>query len=75
MELKTYIKNLERGGAKKLAETLGISQSHLSQIASGRCPVSPERCVDIEVATARCVSRQDLRPHDWSRIWPELMSQ
>ncbi|PWC10518.1 transcriptional regulator [Brenneria corticis] len=74
MELKKYINNLERGGAKRLAETLGVSRSHLSQMASRRCPISPQRCVEIEVATDGCVSRQDLRPHDWSKIWPELTS-
>jgi DNA-binding transcriptional regulator YdaS (Cro superfamily) len=35
-------------------------------------PISPERCVDIERETDREVTRQDLRPDDWARIWPEL---
>lgn len=75
MELKAYINKLERGGAKKLAETLGISRSHLSQMASKRCPISPQRCVEIEQATQKNVSRQDLRPADWDKIWPELIHQ
>ena len=74
MELKKYIDDLERGEAKKLASTLGVSSSFLSQMASGRCPVSPVRCVEIEVATQGSVTRQDLRPDDWDRIWPELKS-
>lgn len=72
MELKKYIDDLERGEAKKLASTLGVSSSFLSQMASGRCAVSPVRCVEIEVATHGSVTRQDLRPDDWERIWPEL---
>ena len=75
MELKTYINKLERGGAKKLAATLGISRSHLSQMASKRCPISPQRCVEIEKATQGDVGRRDLRPDDWNKIWPELISQ
>ncbi|PXW40604.1 DNA-binding transcriptional regulator YdaS (Cro superfamily) [Erwinia sp. AG740] len=75
MELKTYINNLERGGAKKLAAALGISRSHLSQMASKRCPISPQRCVEIEQATQGNVGRRDLRPYDWNKIWPELISQ
>jgi len=70
MKLTKY-KTLRRGNFKKLAEELGISLSHLSQYAAGAM-ASPERCVDIERATNGLVSRQDLRPKDWHRIWPEL---
>ncbi|WP_174847193.1 transcriptional regulator [Yersinia artesiana] len=73
MELKKYITQLERGGVKKLASDLGISSSYLSQMASGLCPISPARCVEIEIATAGIVSRQELRPADWAKIWPELV--
>ncbi|HHL0960307.1 TPA: transcriptional regulator [Serratia marcescens] len=72
MELKQYINELERGGAKKLAEQLSVSKSYLSQMASGRTAISPERCVEIENATGGVVSRRDLRPNDWQKIWPEL---
>jgi DNA-binding transcriptional regulator YdaS (Cro superfamily) len=72
MELKTYIHG-EQGRASRLAEALGISRSYLSQMVNGVAPISPERCVDIERATDRSVTRKDLRPHDWQRIWPELM--
>jgi DNA-binding transcriptional regulator YdaS (Cro superfamily) len=71
MDLKTYIQ-ADRGRASRLAEQLGISRSYLSQMASGTAPISPERCVDIERETNREVTRQDLRPDDWRRIWPEL---
>lgn len=39
-----------------------------------RCP-SPLNCVAIEQATQGQVTRQDLRPHDWASIWPELASR
>ncbi|MDU6539281.1 YdaS family helix-turn-helix protein [Mixta calida] len=72
MELRKYIESLERGKAKELAEALDVSSSYLSQMASGRTAISPARCVDIENATNRVVTRKDLRPNDWFKIWPEL---
>lgn len=72
MDLKKYIDSLERGEAKKLASALKVSSSYLSQMASGRCSISPLRCVEIEKATKGKVSRKDLRPKDYLKIWPEL---
>lgn len=71
MKLSEYIK-LERGNGKTLAEQLGISQSLLSQIAANSNATAPARCVLIEKLTDGVVTRRDLRPDDWSRIWPEL---
>lgn len=71
MDLKTYIAS-ERGAAKKLAEALKISPSYLSQLRSGSSPISPERAVEIEQATSGVVTRRDLFPDTWERIWPEL---
>ena len=72
MELKIYISHLERGGATKLADSLGISISHLSQMAAGTTAISPARCVAIEQATSGAVARKDLRPDDYWLIWPEV---
>ncbi|WP_186276366.1 transcriptional regulator [Burkholderia gladioli] len=72
MDLKTYLSSLERGGASKLAEEVGVSPSFLSQMAAGSSAISPARCVLIERATGAVVSRRDLRPDDWRDIWPEL---
>ncbi|UGQ49253.1 YdaS family helix-turn-helix protein [Massilia endophytica] len=41
-------------------------------MASGKTPISPERCVAIWHFTCGVVTRQELRPDDWMRIWPEL---
>ncbi|MCW7764224.1 YdaS family helix-turn-helix protein [Photorhabdus sp. P32] len=41
-------------------------------MAHGYAPVPPARCFDIENATNGKVTRQDLRPHDWQKIWPEI---
>lgn len=55
-----------------MAVALGVSGSLVTQWAGGK-PVSAERCVPIERATAGAVRRWDLRPDDWHRIWPELI--
>lgn len=72
MDLKTYIATAPRGTAAKLAASLAISPSYLSQLASGASSISPERCVAIERETFRAVTRKDMRPGDWRLIWPEL---
>lgn len=71
MDLKTYLSTLERGGASRLASSLGVSISFLSQMASGDAAISPARCVQIEQKTGGIVTRRDLRD-DWHLIWPEL---
>lgn len=75
MDLKTYISNSPRGTASGLARALSISPSYLSQMASGLAPISPERSVAIERATGGAVSRRELRPEDWQRIWPEMAGE
>jgi DNA-binding transcriptional regulator YdaS (Cro superfamily) len=32
----------------------------------------PAYCLAIETATGGAVTRRDLRPGDWHRIWPDL---
>lgn len=39
-----------------------------------RGSVPAEYCAPIERATGGKVSRRDLRPTDWHRIWPELVT-
>lgn len=72
MELKKYIEILGRGGSKSFAQKLGISSSFLSQLVSGRAAISPARCVKIEHESQGKVTRKDLRPDDWQKIWPEI---
>lgn len=72
MDLKTYIGGLERGGAAELAAALDVSPSFLSQMASGKAPISPARSVRIEQLSNGAVRRQDTRPNDYADIWPEL---
>lgn len=70
MTLTQYIKST-RGNGAALARALGISPSHLSQIAKDSSGVSPDRCVAIVRATGGAVTLKELRPKDWRRIWPQ----
>jgi DNA-binding transcriptional regulator YdaS (Cro superfamily) len=56
-----------------LAEKLNVSQGLVYQWASGKRPISPAQCVQIERVTDGEVTRKDLRPTDWAEIWPELV--
>jgi DNA-binding transcriptional regulator YdaS (Cro superfamily) len=71
MILKQYIQS-ERGNGMKLAEKLGVSISTISQFASGAKSISPAHAGVIFTFTAGKVSRQELRPDDFWRIWPDL---
>jgi len=60
------------GGQAKLARLIGVTNPTVNQWVRGSRPVPIERCPDIERATGGAVTRRDLRPDDWQRIWPEL---
>lgn len=77
MDLDTYLKQPGAMPATELARRVGVGYDQLRQWRKrhkNRYP-QPENCVAIEQATAGAVTRRDLRPHDWHRIWPELRPQ
>lgn len=74
MNLKDYLSQSNRGEAKRIAANLGVSMSFLSQMASGKSAISPERCVEIEKITNGMVTRKHLYPDRWHLIWPEIAS-
>ena len=63
------------GGQTALAKACGVTVQAVSQWVRGIRPVPVERCADIERVTGGTVTRRDLRPDDWRRIWPELAQQ
>jgi len=70
MELKEYI---EKGNSQTdLGFLMDVSPSQINHWLSGIRPIPIYRCADIERATGGQVTRRDLRPDDWARIWPEL---
>ncbi|NYT78802.1 helix-turn-helix domain-containing protein [Alcaligenaceae bacterium] len=60
------------GSATNLAKQLGVSPVTINQWALKQRPVPIIRCVQIEELTNGAVTRKQLRPDDWSQIWPEL---
>lgn len=76
MNLHDYLQSADAISVAALARAIGVKDpAQIRQWRHGysdRKP-SPENCVAIEVATGGKVTRKDLRPEDWSRIWPELI--
>lgn len=60
------------GSQRALGEAVGLSQAAVGNWVMRGSKVPPEYCAAIEVATGRAVTRQDMRPDDWQKIWPEL---
>jgi len=60
------------GGTASLARALGVTKGAVHQWRRGERPVPIVRCVQIESLTAGRVVRSELRPSDWTAIWPEL---
>lgn len=75
MDLNTYLSLPDSPSAAEFSRLLKVNPDQIRQWRhkyDNRQP-SPESCVAIEQATKGAVTRQDLRPDDWPRIWPELV--
>ncbi|RYG96184.1 MAG: hypothetical protein EON58_12625 [Alphaproteobacteria bacterium] len=55
-------------------EATGTTRAYLRLIAYGHKTASAEIAARTEFATEGAVTRRDLRPFDWCRIWPELLA-
>ncbi|BCY20615.1 phage protein [Bordetella pertussis] len=75
MDLNSYLNREDATSAAALAREVGVSPALVYQWRTGRRPVPVEHCAAIERATGGEVSRRDLRPGDWPRVWPELAAQ
>lgn len=69
-------KYLSDTGIRKseFARDIEVPPAMLYQWLRGLRPVAIKHCKKIEDKTGGAVSRRDLRPDDWQRIWPELAS-
>jgi DNA-binding transcriptional regulator YdaS (Cro superfamily) len=75
--METSVAHLSRaallaGGQASLARILNVRSQTVNQWLGGRRRIPYERCVQIEQVTKGEVTRRDLRPDDWQKIWPEL---
>lgn len=70
MKLNDYF--VRHGQKSALARVIGVPAILVTQWSLGQRPVPIARCKAIEIATEGAVTRRDLRPDDWQKIWPEL---
>lgn len=72
MQFKNYFFLLSTQDRKCFAEKVGTSVGHLNNFCYGYTTLAPKVCVAIERESTNAVTRQELMPHDWQAIWPEL---
>jgi len=72
MNLHDYIKTTGRGALKRLSKDITAHAPDVSRWASGERPIPVHQAAAIERATGGLVTRQEMFPDDWARIWPEL---
>ncbi|MGK5044925.1 transcriptional regulator [Janthinobacterium sp. GB4P2] len=73
MTLSEYFA-LAHGNQAAFVKATGLAQAFASSIALGGRPVPAEHGAAIERATGGQVTRQELFPDSWARIWPELVA-
>lgn len=61
------------GGPKAVIPLLGISQAGFYLYRNHKREFPTEYCAVLEAATNGLVTRRELRPDDWWKIWPELV--
>ncbi len=74
MDLKTFLAGRDRSEREQFAAQCGAAVGHLMNVGYGYKPCAPLLAAEIERASAGAVTRRELRPHDWHRIWPELVT-
>lgn len=74
MKLIAYLKQLPEEGREQFARDCETSPGHLRNVAYGYRPCAAELAVLIESRSQRMVTRKELCPENWKRIWPELES-
>lgn len=71
--LKTWLAG-ERGRSVGLARHLGVPASFVARMATGDKPIPVEHGASIEAFTGGVVTRRQMFPNDWQRVWPEIAS-
>ena len=61
-----------RGNQSYLAKKTGIAPAFINQIARGVRWVPAQSAAAIEKATNGAVTRQEMFPDDWEKIWTEF---
>jgi DNA-binding transcriptional regulator YdaS (Cro superfamily) len=71
IKLKSWL-GAERGRGATLAAALSVPASFVTKMASGEKHIPVEHMAAIEAFTGGEVTRQEMHPTGWHRIWPEL---
>jgi DNA-binding transcriptional regulator YdaS (Cro superfamily) len=71
MRLREYLSQ-ERGRQAALAKAINAHAPDLSRWADGSRPIPIQYGPVIERETGGAVTRKEMFPDDWERIWPEL---
>lgn len=60
------------GGPTEMARIIGVTTQAVCFWRDGKRILPVEHGAAIEAATKGVVSRKELYPNDWRRVWPEL---
>jgi DNA-binding transcriptional regulator YdaS (Cro superfamily) len=71
MNLHEYLSQ-ERGRQASLAKAIGAHAPDISRWADGSRAIPFHFGAPIELATGGQVTRKEMFPCDWERLWPEL---
>jgi DNA-binding transcriptional regulator YdaS (Cro superfamily) len=64
------------GGNSACARICGVKPPSVSEwITNNKIPKYPHILLSVAAEGAGVAKRQDLRPNDWQKIWPELAEQ
>lgn len=74
MLFRTWLES-KRGLAGALAVYLKVPPSFVSKMASGDKPIPVAHMAAIEAYSGGEVTRQEMCPDGWQKIWPELVIQ
>ena len=75
MKLTDYIKQLDSQTRDAFAAFCEVSPGHLRNVAYGYRRCTPELAALVELHSQGQVTRRELCPDNWQRVWPELVSQ
>jgi|FreactcultureFD7_1027221.scaffolds.fasta_scaffold00888_5 DNA-binding transcriptional regulator YdaS (Cro superfamily) len=72
MKLKNWIDEAH-GRSAALAVFLSVPPSFVTKMANGAKPIPVKHMAPIEIFTDGSVTRQEMCPDEWQKIWPELL--
>lgn len=72
--LRIYLNAMSIGEQRDFAAKCSTSVEYLRKAISKKQKLGPALSVLIEANSDGSVSRKDLHPDDWQKIWPELNS-